>query len=271
MKIIYTITFSVLAFCVNTSQAAHPMGSSADGHIIAIIDHPQRPEFDRKRDENRHPDEVLGFYDVRPGMTILDVFSGGGYYTELFSIAVGKSGKVIAHNNQAYTHYVKKTLAKRYTEDRLQNVTPVIQEANQLDVAANSVDMAFLILAYHDIYYNPKKGNWPKIDHDEFLARIYKALKPGGILGIIDHNALPGSPNTTGHSLHRIDVDLVIKQVRNSGFVLKERAYFLENDSDDLAKHMYAPEIRGKTSRFVLKFIKPLKLEQQYVEERTIP
>lgn len=270
MKTLISTVTSFALLVATGLDAAHPVGSEED-HILAMIEHPQRLEMDLKRDENRRPYDVLDFYNVRPGMTVLDVFSGGGYYSELFSLAVGPQGRVIAHNNLAYSKYVEKTLAKRYANNRLKNVENIIQEANELNVPANSADMAFLILAYHDIYYAPKKGSWPKIDRKLFLSHIYDALKPGGILGIIDHQAAPGSPASTGHSLHRINVDLVIQQVKEAGFILKERAYFLENETDDLSKHMYAPENRGKTSRFVLKFIKPLDLEQQIVDERTIP
>ncbi|NVJ59267.1 MAG: class I SAM-dependent methyltransferase [Gammaproteobacteria bacterium] len=236
-----------------------------------LVNHPARLKLDLTRDASRNPVEVLTFYDIRPGMKVLDVFAGGGYYTELFSYAVGSTGKVVAHNNQAYVDYVNDTLSKRFQPDRLNNVERLVKEANEIELAANSFDMAFLILAFHDIYYRPKKGGWPKIDRKDFLNRIYVGLKPGGVLGVIDHHAKSGSPETTGDTLHRIDVDLVIAQLREAGFILKERAYFLENEQDDLSKHMYAPDTRGKTSRFVLKFIKPLEIDQQLVEERNFP
>ncbi len=246
----------------------------ADDHqaIIDAVNHPSRMDFDLKRDANRKPAQVLEFFDVRPGMTVLDVFSGSGYYTELLSYLVGPKGKVISHNNQAYINYVEKKLKLRYQNNRLPNVKRIITEANEISLTGNSIDTTFLILAYHDIYYAPKKKHsWPTIDRADFLARLYKSLKPGGTLAIIDHHAEAGSPTSTGHELHRIAVDTVISQVNEAGFKLMERAYFLENENDDLSKHMYAPELRGKTSRFVLKFIKPLTIEQQLVDERIIP
>ena len=248
-----------------------PVSAFDSDRIIASVQSPDRLEKDLERDINRKPEQVLNFFDIRPGMTVLDIFSGGGYYTELLSYAVGSEGKVISHNNKAYIKYVAETLEKRYYNNRLPNVKRIEAEANDLSLPANSVDVAFLILAYHDIYYSPKKGSWPKIDRKVFLNNIYQSLKPGGILAIIDHHAEPDSPTTTGHDLHRISVNTVITQVKEAGFKLHERAYFLENDEDILTKHMYAPKLRGKTSRFVLKFLKPLDVVKQLVDERNIP
>jgi predicted methyltransferase len=268
MKLSSTLLFSLaIALLMPLGSAA----SSYDELIEWAVNHPDRPDFDIQRDVNRKPQLVLEFFDVRPGMTVVDVFSGDGYYTELLSYMVGPDGVVIAHNNQAYLDYSHQKLAARFTEGRLPNVKRITAEANQIDLPENSADIVFLILAYHDIYYLPKKGNWPPIDRNDFLARLYRVLKPGGILAVIDHHAEPDAPATTGNELHRISANLVKKELAEAGFILKEEAYFLTNPQDDLTKHMYAAEIRGKTSRFVLKFFKPLLIEKQLVEEKPIP
>ena len=70
------------------------------------LDSPDRPDVDRARDANRHPREVLAFLDISPGMTVLDLFSGGGFYTEIVSRIVGEEGRVLAHHNEAYLAFV---------------------------------------------------------------------------------------------------------------------------------------------------------------------
>ncbi len=248
------------------------LGSADDNQFLRdAIDNPNRLNIDQARDFNRKPFEVMKFFGVRPGMHIIDVFSGGGYYSELLSYAVGDGGTIIAHNNEAYLKYVSKTIKKRYINNRLPNIQRVTAEANQLNFAQNQADMVFLILAYHDIYYVPDSKEWPPIDRELFLSKLYSALKPGGTFAIIDHEALPQSDSTTGHQLHRIAKDLVKREVRSAGFILDSEAYFLTNESDDLTRHMYAPEIRGKTSRFILKFLKPLNFEASIEEEKLIP
>jgi len=263
--IIRPILLSLLLFTLNLTFADQQQW------IELAIANPTRPAFDRQRDVTRKPAEVLRFYDVRRGMTIVDVFSGDGYYTELLSHLVGDSGKIIAHNNQAYLNYVAKKIQARYTPGRLENVERLTAEANALSVPENSADMVFLILAYHDIYYSPNKGLWKPIDRDDFLNRLFLMLKPGGTLAVIDHEAEKGSPVTTGHKLHRIDPARVVKEVTNIGFVFQESANFLQNTTDDLTAHMYRPDLKGRTSRFVFKFTKPLVLQQQLVEDKKIP
>jgi predicted methyltransferase len=261
----------ILLLALTVLTSINTSASSYEELIEWAVNHPDRPDFDIERDVNRKPHLVLEFFDVRPGMTVVDVFSGDGYYTELLSYVVGPQGVVIAHNNQAYLDYAQKTLSRRFAEGRLSNVKRITAEANQLELAENSADIVFLILAYHDIYYRPKKGSWPAIDRDDFLARLYRILKPGGVLAVIDHHAEPDAPASTGNELHRISSKLVKRELSAAGFVLKEEAYFLENPEDDLKKHMYAAEIRGKTSRFVLKFYKPLNIDKQLVEDKPIP
>ena len=114
-----------------------------------------------------------------------------------------------------------------------------------------------LILAYHDIYYVDAANGWPKIDGPRLLAELQQALKPGGILAVVDHFAAAGSPRETGGSLHRIDPQIVISELEAEGFVLEAKSDVLRNMDDDYSKGMFDPEVRGKTDRFVLKFRNP--------------
>jgi predicted methyltransferase len=216
-----------------------------------------RPAADRERDATRKPGEVLGFFGIAPGMTVLDVFSGGGYYTEIAARIVGPAGRVIAHNNQAYLDYAAEEIAGRYADGRLANVERVEGPVTELAVAPDSVDVALLILAYHDIYFRPEDGSWPRIDGPAMLARIHAALRPGGVLGVVDH---AGSPDITIGEigrLHRIDEARLVREIEAAGFELIERSDVLRNPADTRLLPMYDPEIRGRTDRLVLKFRKP--------------
>ena len=90
-----------------------------------------------------------------------------------------------------------------------------------------------------------------------FLAELYKGLKPGATLGIVDHHAHAGSPVESASELHRIDPAIVIADIEGAGFELTGRSDLLRNSSDDLAISVFDPSVRGKTDRFVLKFRKP--------------
>jgi predicted methyltransferase len=90
-----------------------------------------------------------------------------------------------------------------------------------------------------------------------FLAEIYKGIKPGGTLGIVDHQAVSGSPAETGNTLHRIDSAIVIAELESVGFVLDGESNVLANPEDDHTKGVFDAEIRGRTDRYVLRFRKP--------------
>jgi predicted methyltransferase len=218
---------------------------------------PARPEADRERDASRKPAVVLEFFGIAPGMKVLDMYSGGGYYTEILSSVVGAQGRVVAQSSKPYLSYVGEEFEIRHANNRLANVDVLMAENNELSLDADQFDAITMILSYHDIYYEDLSIGWNMTDGPALLAELIKSLKPGGILGIVDHSATAGAPSETGGTIHRIDVALVIAETQAAGFELEARSDILRNPDDDLEKLVFAPEIRGKTDRFVLRFRKP--------------
>jgi predicted methyltransferase len=237
--------------------AASTPGAAMESIYEAAVSSPGRTDADRERDAGRKPGKVLEFFGIAPGMTVLDMFSGGGYYTEMLSHIVGADGRVVAHTNTAYAGFVGDEAVNRYADNRLANVENLLAENNELRLPAAEFDAIMLILSYHDIYYVDTANGWPKIDGAKLLAELSKGLKPGGILAVVDHYAEAGSPRETGGSLHRIDPQIVISELEAEGFVLEAKSDVLRNMEDDYSKGMFDPEVRGKTDRFVLKFRKP--------------
>ncbi|HKL62661.1 MAG TPA: hypothetical protein VJ883_04790 [Woeseiaceae bacterium] len=231
--------------------------AGAAGPVTRALAAEARPASDRERDPARKPGEVLTFFGIAPGMTVLDVFSGGGYYTEIAARVVGPGGRIIAHNNRAYLDYAADEIAARYADGRLANVERIGAPAAALELEPGSVDVALLILAYHDIYFRPGDGSWPHIDGPAMLAAIRAALRPGGILGVVDH---AGSADiTTGEigRLHRIDEARLVREIESAGFELVASSDVLRNPDDTRLLPMYDAEVRGRTDRLVLKFRKP--------------
>jgi len=225
--------------------------------IESAVQNPRRRAADRDRDRLRKPADVLRFFGIRPGMTVLDLFSGGGYYTELLSFVVGDEGRVVAHNNTPYLNFSGKELNRRLAGDRLSNVERLIVENDDFSLPPNTFDAAVMILAYHDVYFVDKSMGWSRIDAPEMLAEIYRSLKPGGILGVIDHAAEPGAPPETGGTLHRIDPALLEADLTAAGFVLEERADILRSGTDDRSRPVFDDDLRGRTDRFVMRFRRP--------------
>lgn len=267
IKILTTVALLALVGCGETNTPAPVDTVSEPAAVVTApqvsiyeqaIASPGRTDADRERDAGRKPGQVLEFFEITPGMTVLDMFSGGGYYTELLSHIVGPDGKIVAHTNSPYAGFVGDETDIRYADNRLANVEHLLAENNELELPAAEFDAIMLVLAYHDIYYVDAENGWPKIDAEKFIAELKKGLKPGGMLAIVDHYAAAGSPRETGGTLHRIDPQIVISELEASGFVLEAKSEVLSNMEDDHSLGVFDPAVRGKTDRFVLKFRAPM-------------
>ncbi len=249
------IAFAVTACTTNLGNQA-PTADSA--RISAAVQNSQRPAEDQARDAGRKPEQVLNFFGIAPGMTVLDLYSGGGYYSELLSHVVGASGSVHAHNNQAYLNYVAKTLQTRFTPGRLQNVQRILAENNQLDLSPNTYDAVLMALVYHDVYYVNVENGWPKLDGPKMLAQIYQSMKRGGVLGVVEHVAAAALPvEEAAQTLHRMDPARLRRDLEAAGFVLDGSSDILRNPQDDLSLGVFDPAVAGNTDRVVHRYIKP--------------
>ncbi len=213
---------------------------------------PERSEADARRDANSKPFEVLAFMGVEPGWHVIDFFSGNGYYSEVLSHVVGPEGKVYLHNNQAYMGFADK-LSERVADNRLPNVEVYVREVEDFDLRSNSLDMAILVMTYHDVYFTQQ--GWT-VTADPLFNTIRRILKPGGVLAIVDHHAAANTGNAHAQNLHRIDAAFARDDIAGRGFEFVGETDILENPDDDLSVTVFDPAVRGKTSRFVYKFIK---------------
>ncbi|TXG82285.1 MAG: methyltransferase type 11 [Sphingomonadales bacterium] len=245
-----------LALPVPAQGAAASPGAAAQ--LDQLIQQQDRLPIDAERDKRDRPADVMALAGVGPGMRVLDLYSGGGYWSELFSRAVGPRGVTFAHNNAAYLGFSKDELAQRDIAHRLPGVRRLMAENNRLFLAPDSLDVVWFSLGYHDIALDQPQDGWPRIDGDQLRRTLFTALKPGGRLVIIDHRAPAGmDPDESGAKLHRIDPAAVIGQLTAAGFTLQTTSDLLVNTDDPHTETAFAPTIRGKTDRFILVFVKP--------------
>jgi predicted methyltransferase len=251
MRTITTQAAIVMLLCAPAGNIA------AEQTVEEALAWKERSAADRVSDLDRKPLQVLEFLEIKPGMRVLDLFSGGGYYTEIVSRVVGEDGMVVAHNNQAYIDYAADVLAGRFERQRLPNVQQVVAEVNDLELPPNSFDAALAMLTWHDFYYVDEENGWPAIDRELVVEMLCNALKPGAILGLTDHVALPGSdPEETARDLHRIDPQRIREDLESGCFRFEGEIDALRNPADDLTRPMFAEGIRGKTDRVVYRFRK---------------
>lgn len=232
--------------------------SDAPTAIAQAIASTERLAGDADEDARRHPQEVLTFLGVEPGMRVLDFLAGGGYYTELLSRVVGPDGTVIAYNNGLYAKFFGERLTERLNGGRLANVRPLIAEANDLTLEPGELDAALLVMSYHDLYHRPGEGE-TATDVPQVVAKLFEALKAGGIVLVQDHVAAPGSDIIeAADTIHRIDPEAVKSVFAAAGFTFDGDSALFANPEDDHTKGVFDETIRGRTDRFMIRFSKPV-------------
>ena len=234
-------------------QTAPIPESRVPKNIRDAVNAPDRPADDKALDGGRQPEQVLAFFGIKPGMKVADLFAGGGYTTELLSRAVGPTGTVYSQNGQFPEKFKKigETWHARLQKPALKNVVEVDKSVDAPDlfpVAPGTLDAVLINLNYHDLV-------WLKADRAKMNASVFAALKSGGIYGIVDHSAKPGTGAQDAGTLHRIDENFVIQEVEQAGFKLVGESSALRHPQDDRSWIVFAH--RGETDRFILKFEKP--------------
>lgn len=246
---------SCLAIATLSGCAGVSINESAG--IERVLANPARSAADRERDARDKPAEVLALARLKRGDTVADILSGGGYYAEILSGIVGPNGKVLLVNNPGYENFGKKGLAERLADNRLANVTHVVGPSDALGMGEGVLDGAVIVMSYHDLYWVDEKEGWPRVDADRFLDQIAAALKPGGVLLVVDHSAKAATGSSATQDLHRIDEQFAIADFRKHGLEWEAAIPVLRNDGDDRSKNVFDPAIRGKTDRFVHLYRKP--------------
>jgi predicted methyltransferase len=227
----------------------------------AAVSAPGRSAEDLKRDALDHPAEVLRLTGIGPGMRVADLFGGDGYYSELLSHLVGPQGHVLFINDKSFERWSEGGAEKRVANGRLPNVEHrVLGDINHLQLPPGSLDAVLLVKVYHDLYWtDTNKANWPDVNTADVLDQAVSALKPGGVLLIVDHSAKPGTGNTAASPLHRIDEAYARKDFESRGLKLVASSDVLRKPEDKRDQISYKPPMLGKTDRFVLVFRKPGK------------
>jgi predicted methyltransferase len=243
-----------LASLALIAAIAAPVATSGKPNdpIAAAVANPARPaELRTIIDPLRKPAETLAFSGVRPGMTVGEFYPGGGYFTMMLSRVVGPKGHVYGLENLGWKGAVdadKKLLA----EGKWANVSIDYQPFGTVKFP-KPLDLAWVTQNYHDL----KIAEYGKVDTVAFDRAVYRALKPGGIYFILDHQGPAGMTDEQIAKLHRINRDVVVREVTSVGFKLVAEGNFLRRPGDDHTKSIFDKSIQGHTDQYALKFIKP--------------
>jgi predicted methyltransferase len=193
---------------------------------------------------------MVEFAGVKPGDAVLELLPGGGYFTRIFSKVVGPTGKLYAAVPDSKGADAEPAAAAIAAEPGYSNITVVPIAALP---AMPPLDIIWTSWNYHDLHLSRVHADMAALDKQWF-----NMLKPGGVVVIVDHVALPGSPAVeTADKLHRIDPAVVKKEMAAAGFTFDGETNVLANPSDPHTMIIFDPSIRGKTDQFAFRFKKP--------------
>lgn len=215
-----------------------------------IVHDRDRSDSDRVLDQRRAPEKLLEFYDVRPGMRVLDVSAGAGYNTELLARVVGPTGVVYAQNSRYFLdNFVKGGFDERLKKPVMGRVIHLVREFDDpVPPEVRNLDLVTFNFNYHDTV-------WLGVDRAKMNRAVFNALKSGGVYVVADHSGRPGTGANETKTLHRIEESVVRKEVEAAGFKFVSEGGFLRNPDDPRDAPVFKPKVPN--DEFVLKFTKP--------------
>jgi predicted methyltransferase len=233
--------------------------NAAPADVAAAVSAPGRPAEAVALDAVRKPVEILRFMGLERGDRTLDLFTGTGYYAEIIGRAVGPSGSVFAWEPANFLNDESRAEIAALRR-RQPNVAVVAMPANAVALPENAFDFAMMHLNYHDAYWESARYNFPRMDPPAFLQTLYRSMKPGGTVAVIDHVANPGrGAREEAAATHRIDPATIRADFERAGFVLDGESDMLRNPADDRTKLVFDPSVRGRTDRVVYRFRRPAR------------
>ena len=267
LKIISTVLTTACLFAQSNAIA-----TSLDAALKAQT----RSENNIQRDVYRHPKQTLAFFDISPEQTVVEIWPGAGWYSEILAPYLHDKGTYYAAHFPAQTQsgFFQKSRAqfqqKLKTNPAYEKVIITeFEPASASEIApANSAD---LVLTFRNLH------NWYIGGSDEAaisaFKTFYKALKPGGVLGVVDHQMPENLDQNANKKSGYVKMSQAISWALQAGFILEASSEVNANEKDS-AEHpkgvwTLPPSLRlgdedkqtylaiGESDRFTLKFRKP--------------
>jgi predicted methyltransferase len=243
-----------LAFVASASfafaQGALPASSKVPpipAYVQKAVDSPDRSAKDKARDMGRMPAAVFAYSGIKPGDKVIEIAAFGQYDTNIMVNIVGAKGRIYMYD-LPYQQARQEVPTKAFT-DAHPNTTHVFGKFDELSFP-KGVDAVTIDMYYHDLGIN-------KVDQAVFNKQMFDALKPGGKVLIVDHNAPAGTARDESNKVHRIDPALIVSEMQAAGFKLVVNSSIFANPADDKTKVSYSPSERGSTDRSLFVFQKP--------------
>ena len=255
----------------SVSAQANPMPTALADAIAA----PSRTEAFRARDAHRHPQETLAFFGVQPNMTVVEIWPGAGWYTEILAPYLRDRGQYIAagfaltdkspaYQGRLATSFVEKLAAAPALYGKV-GLTALGPPAAWSIAPEGSADR---VLTFRNVHNWMDGGYAPEV-----FAAMFRALKPGGVLGVVEHRAAPGTSLEQMKQSGYVTEAEVKRLAAEAGFRFESASEVNANpkDTKDYAKGVWTLPPRlaegekdrekylaiGESDRMTLRFVKP--------------
>ena len=253
---------------------APPRDAATAAAIERVLAGAHRSAENRARDAHRHPVDTLLFFGIKPDMTVVEVWPGtGGWYTEVLAPLLAEHGKLYAAvlPPMPANEYVTKSLAEFDAKlaarpDLYGKVTVTRLGPGDFNIAPPG--SADLVVTFRNLH------NWMNLGFEkEAIAEMFRALKPGGTLGIVEHRGNAAKPQDPRAASGYVNEQYAIDLIQAAGFVLEARSEINANpkDTKDYEQGVWALpptwragnrdrakyEAIGESDRFTLRFRKP--------------
>jgi predicted methyltransferase len=243
----------LLATALALALAVPASAQTVSPAMQAALAAPNRTGAEKARDAVRKPAELLTFAGVKPGDKVADFIMGGGYLTKILAGVVGPNGRVYAYQPAEFIGFRAAYGTEQDAAVKgLANVTP-----SRPSLAAFSfpepLDAIVTVQNYHDLHLKMAPPGFA----GTVAKKMYDALKPGGVLLVVDHVANTDPDFKAPDKLHRIDPAAARKEIEAAGFVFEAESPMFRNAADAHTANVFDPAIRGKTDQFVHRYRKP--------------
>lgn len=225
-----------------------------DEKVEAALAAESRPQADRDRDRNRRPMETLNFFGLRDNMRVLELIPGGGWYTRVLAPVLADKGKLYVALG---TGRVKEGLLN---EPGFRKVTVLETDDNirrpegsryyALDAFELGVSDLDMVLTFRNVH------NFDAESRARMNRQVFKALKSGGLYGVVDHTKRHMEPDSP-ENRRRIDPVLVVKEMLDLGFEFVDYSDLHYRADDELRYEVGRRSVSGNTDRFTMLFRKP--------------
>lgn len=269
-----TALLSLIAGCLAlvSAGASAEQSPAQDERLKEVIAGDHRSADNAARDAYRHPYETLTFFGIRPDMTVVEIYPGRGWYTEILAPYLKDNGTLYAAEAPSDPSYEALQRSLEAFDQKLKDSPELYGEVKRTTVTKDGdiapPESSDLIVTFRNTHSFMRAGT-----EDASFAAMYKALKPGGVLGVVQHRGDPNVKQDPKAATGYVNEDYVIALAENAGFELAGKSEINANpkDTKDYPKGVWTlpPSFRlgdedrdkyaaiGESDRMTLKFVKP--------------